>query len=151
MIRVATNDDIPALIALGKELHQSSDHARHPFVEEKVVALLESLIAGQGVVFIAELNGEVVGGFAGGLTEIWYSDSVVAFDYSIFIRPERRHGITAIRLIRAFEVWATEMGAKEIHLGITTGIRVLGTEQLYESQGFEYVGPMFCKEVSHGC
>ena len=147
MIRVATINDIETLVRLGQMLHEASELKRHTYKPMKVADLLYSVISGLGVVFVAEKDGEVIGAFAGGLTELWYSDTVVAFDYCIFIKPDKRHGRTAIRLLIAFETWAREMGAKEIHMGITTGINVDSTSRLYQSQGFTLVGPLFRKEV----
>lgn len=148
MIRLATLKDLPDLVRLGLELHRSSDHVRHNFKPEKVAEKLAEIIEGNStVVFVAERNGEIIGGFAGGVTELWYSDSLIGFDYSLFIQQGKRHGITAIRLLIAFEEWAKIMGAKEIHMGITTGINVESTSKLYESRGFNQIGPLFCKEV----
>jgi len=147
MIRLATVSDIQALVDLGKMLHESSTHSRHPYKPSKVADLLHSLITGLGVVFVAERNGALVGALAGGLSEVWYSDVLVAFDYSLFIKPEKRNGITSFRLMVAFETWAREMGAKEVHMGITTGINVESTSRLYESQGFHQIGPLYVKEV----
>lgn len=148
MIRTATLNDIKALVDLGLALHRESDHKRHRFMPSKVADKLAEIIqGGNTVVFMAERNGEIIGGFAGGVTELWYSDSLIAFDYSLFIKQGKRHGITAIRLLIAFQEWAKIMGAKEIHMGITTGINVESTSRLYESQGFHQVGPLFCKEV----
>ena len=45
MIRVATHDDLPALVELGKIMHEESSHSRHNFNEDKVATLLVETLA----------------------------------------------------------------------------------------------------------
>ncbi|MNO20209.1 hypothetical protein D3C76_99580 [compost metagenome] len=150
MIRPATHDDIPRLVELGALLHGTSSYSNSSFNPQKVATLLGNLIDGQGVVFAAVVNGQVVGAFAGGVSEQWFSDDLLAYEYSIFIEPSKRHGVIALKLVLAFQAWAKAKGAKEIHMGITTGISVEGTSRLYRRLGFTYVGPLFKMEVDHG-
>lgn len=150
MIRAAKHEDIPRLVELGQLLHDTSSYASAGINPEKIATLLGQLIDGLGVVFVAEVGGEVVGGFAGAITEQWFSDDLIAFDYSLFIEPSKRQGLTALKLILAFQNWAKAKGAKEIRMGITTGMNVEGTSRLYRHLGFEYVGPLFHMEINHG-
>ena len=148
MIRVATISDMPRLLELGRRLLSESALSRFTFDFAKAADSLANIITGGGVVFVAERDGEIIGGFAGGVTELWYSKDKVGFDYSLFIQPGSRSGITAIKLVQAFEVWATELGAVELHLGISTGVNIDGTTRLYEHLGFQQVGPLFKKKVN---
>ncbi|UXZ44498.1 GNAT family N-acetyltransferase [Pseudomonas soli] len=150
MIRAATHADIPRLVELGTLLHDTSTYAATSFKPDKVARFLGQLIDGLGVVFAAEVDGVVVGGFAGAITEQWFSDDLLAYDYSLFIEPGKRQGAIAIKLILAFQNWAKAKGAKHIHMGITTGINTEGTARLYKYLGFQYVGPLFTMEVDHG-
>lgn len=148
MIRAAKHSDVPRLVELGAMLHRSSGYASLPFSPGKVASFLGELIDGQsGVVFVAEIDGVVVGGMAGGIIDQWFCDEMVAYDYSIFIDPARRSGITAIRLVRAFEEWARLRGARHVQMGIGTQLNVEGTSKLYQSLGFELFAPLFQKEI----
>lgn len=147
MIRTATVDDIPRIIELGHMLHQSSSYAGMEFDPGMAASFMEQLISGVGVVFVAEINGEVVGGIAGGITEQWFSSELLAFDYSFFIDPKARSGITATKLVKAFTSWAKLRGAKHVQIGITTGINVEGTARFYRALGFEDAGLFFNKRV----
>lgn len=147
MIRPATNDDIPRIIELGHLLHQSSSYAGMEFDPGMAGSFIESLISGLGVVFVAEIDGVVVGGLAGGITEQWFSSELLAFDYSFFIDPKTRSGITATKLVKAFTSWAKLRGAKHVQIGITTGINVEGTSRFYRALGFEDAGLFFNKEL----
>lgn len=147
MIRPATIADIPRIIELGTILHQTTSYAAQPFNPEKAAAFMAALIGGEGVVFVAEIDGVVVGGMAGGIVDQWFNDDLIAYDYSIFVEPTRRNGIIAARLIRVFEEWARIKGAKQINMGIGTDVNVAGTSRLYESLGLKHFGPLFVKEL----
>lgn len=150
MIRVATHDDVPSLVELGRLLHDISSYSTLGYDEEKVARQVTSLIDGAGAVFVSEREGEVVGFMVGGVTEHWFSGEKVAFDYSFFVHPDHRHGVTAVRLISAFERWAKKQGATQIRMGITTAVNVKGTTRLFKALGFEDAGVLFSKGLDHG-
>jgi len=148
MIRVATISDMPRLLELGRLMLAESTATPFRFDMGKTAETLAKIMNGGGVIFVSERDGVIVGGFAGGVCEQWYSRDKVGFDYALFIEPGLRNGLTAIKLVRAFEVWAAEMGAIELRLGITTGVHVESTARLYEYLGFQNIGPMFTKKVN---
>lgn len=150
MIRTATHEDIQRIVELGEVLHKTSSFADLPFDQDKVSALMRNLIDGQGVIFVSEVDGVVIGGIAGGVVEMWFCDKRIGFDYSFFIHPDYRGGMSAPRLIIAFTEWAKLNGAIEVHMGITTGIHVEATSRLYEKMGFKLAGPLYKKELSNG-
>ncbi len=147
MIRPATHADIPRIIELGTLLHATSSYALLRFDAGKAERFIRQLIDGVGVVFVAEVDGVVVGGMAGAVTEQWFSDDLIAYDYSVFIEPSRRNGVLAVKLIRTFEEWARIKGAKYLHMGIATNVNVEGTTRLYEAMGMQFSGPLFTKEI----
>lgn len=148
MIRVATHADIPRILELGERLHSVSSYADIAFDRVKVSALMAQIINGAGVVFLSERDGVVVGGIAGGVTEHWFSSTErLAFDYSFFIEPESRSGITAMKLLTAFREWARLNGARHLRMGITTGLNVESTARLYRAFGLTELGPLFQMEL----
>lgn len=147
MIRPAHYSDIPRILELGAIMHQVTDYASLPYDQERAGQFMASLIGGAGVVFLAEIGGEVVGGIAGALGENWFNDERFAFEIAFFLDPKRRHGITAMKLIRAFVRWAELRGAKRVEAGITTGRGVEGIARLYRSAGFTSANPMFQLEI----
>jgi GNAT superfamily N-acetyltransferase len=148
MIRVATFDDIDTLISIGRVMHNESAYKVLSFNDDKVGALLAGLISEpNGVVFIAERAGVILGGFAGGISDFWFGNDSHAYDYGLFILPEHRGGSAAIRLLAAFESWAKDMGAVWCDVGITTGVHVEQTTRLYQKLGYNQSGVLFRKEV----
>lgn len=147
MVEPATLLDIPRIVQLGQLLHETSTYRAIPFNPEKVGRLMATLIDGAGVVFVTRREGQIVGGIAGGVTAHWFSDELHGFEYSFFIEPGARHGITALRLIRALEHWCKARGAKSLRMGITTGINETGTGNFYRHVGFEQAGTLFQLEI----
>lgn len=147
MIRPAKHSDVPRLIELGTLLHATTSYSTMSFCPDKSAAFLHELINGQGVVFVAEVRGEVVGGMAGAVVDQWFSNELIAYDYSIFVEPSKRNGVIAVRLIQTFKEWAKLKGAKQIYMGIGTGVSVEGTTRLYESQGLRNIGPLLMMEI----
>lgn len=149
MIRPATFADIPLLIELGAMLHRESPrYSGTPWVPAKVGALLEVLIDGGGVVFVAERGGEIVGGLAGGVAREWFNDELYGHDYSVFVRPDARAGAGhAWKLMLAFQAWCRAKGARYIAVGITTAIQLDGTTRMYERMGFKQSGNLFRMEL----
>jgi GNAT superfamily N-acetyltransferase len=146
MIRLATLDDIETLVDLGELLHKESSYGYLPFDRLKVCALMAGLIeGGYGIVFVAEKNGKIIGGIAGGVTEFWFCNELHGFDYSFFVHPEHRGGSSAFRLLVAFESWVEGMGAKHMDIGITTGIHEDKTGRFYEKMGFVKSGQLYRK------
>lgn len=150
MIRVATLEDVPSLVELGKLLHDTSSYSALGYDPEKVERQVQALINGAGGVFVADRDSKVIGFIGGALTEHWFSGDKVAFDYSFFVHPHYRHGVIAVRLIRAFETWAVNNGARQIRMGVTTAINIEGTSRLFKAMGFDEAGALFSKEVGYG-
>ena len=96
---------------------------------------------------MAEVNYEVVGVVAGTVVEQWFNSDLLAFEYFVFVEPSKRQGILATRLVLTFQEWARIKGAREIHLGISTGLNVESTTRFYESLGFQNAGPLLKKEL----
>ena len=147
MIRPATHDDVPRLVELGAIMHATTSFRDQPYSSERTGDFLKGLIDGAGVMFAAEVSGQVVGGLAGAVGQQWFNNDLIAYEYCVFIEPTRRQGIIATRMILAFQEWARIKGAKQIVMGVTTGVNIEGTTRLYQSLGFEYAGPVFKMEL----
>lgn len=149
-VEVATPDDAAELAQLGALLHGESSYASVPYSPAKVEALMRTLAGGAGVVFIVRRDGEIVGGIAGAVSEHWFSDELQGYEYSFFLRPDARHGTTAGRLLNAFTTWCAKRGARQVRIGITTGIHEERTGKFYRAVGFQPAGSLFKMEVSDG-
>ena len=136
--------DIPELLEIAVQFWNESTHyKKRPINLDKVKTQLQTLILypSQGCVLVVkDEDGKILGGFLGGLQEEWQSDSLMAFDYCLFVRPKCRGSRTAYLLITAFKEWAKEAGAKWIQCGTATGIDTEKTIRFYKKIGFEHTG-----------
>lgn len=145
-IRAATLKDLDALRALGKTMHAESPRfSRLEYDASKVDAVLQIALADPRYFTLVaeEEDGEIIGGFVGFMMEHWCSTDSVAQDLALFVRPDRRGGILAARLVKSFVYWAQDRGAKHIVLGISTGVKVEETASLYKSLGLKQFGYLF--------
>lgn len=136
--------DIPDLLEIAVSFwNESPTYKQRPINIEKVKTQLQTLILypSQGCVLLV-LDGDdnILGGFMGGLQEEWQSDSLMAFDYCLFVKPEYRGGRSAYLLIKAFTEWAKAQGATWIQCGTATKIQTEKTINFYKKMGFEHTG-----------
>lgn len=146
MVRDATLDDIPAMVALGAIMHAESRYSFMAYDGEKVAATLRALI-GTGFVRVHVKDGEIDGGMVGYMGEPWFSMERVASELALFVVSGKRGGMAAWYLLSEFSAWAENQGAKEITLAITTGVKVEETGRMYQRLGFEQVGGVFKRRV----
>ena len=137
----ASHQDIPILIKMGAALtNESPTFKQRGFNPDKAAQHFKWLLDGNGVIFIAVQDGQIVGGFAGGITTDWQSDHKLAFDYVMYVMPKHRDDGVAKELVKTFILWAKEMGADRINCGTATMVNTKQCVALYESLGFTPVG-----------
>lgn len=146
-IRLGRPDDVEALVVMGRDMHEEApEHQRKDFSLEKTRRLVQSLCGVlppppvPACVFVAICGGEPVGMMGGFVTEHFFGHDRVASDYGLYVRPEHRGGSAAVRLVRAFEEWATQFDPFEIMPGVTTGVRTEKTVSFYRKLGYEVNG-----------
>jgi len=137
-IRVATLNDLERILDLGELLHKESPRwSRLRFSRERAEAMMRFLLTdANGVIFVAERDGLVVGGIAGMIEKHWASDDVVAHEVSFFMAPEARGSMAPTRLICALRAWGESRNAVWLHAGTSTGLDPERTAGLYERLGF---------------
>lgn len=140
MIRPMLLCDISQVTSLGRRMHEESPiYSKNIFDPQKVIHLLHhSLSIPQEMCVLINVEDDVVnGGIIGISQENWYGPDREASDVALFIHKDKRGGMLAARLIRAYESWAKSIGAKVINLGVSTGIHVEKTTALYKRLGYD--------------
>ncbi len=142
-IRSATRADLAAVIALGKLLHAESRYCTLSFSPTKVTDTFNSLIKGAGCVFVAEFEGEILGGIAGWLSPTWYGVEQSLMEVALFVKPEHRQGAVAEKLILAFVNFGKSKGCALIQSGVVSGVEQEKTEALYQRLGGQNHGSLY--------
>jgi GNAT superfamily N-acetyltransferase len=106
MVRPATLDDIPALLAMGKAFHAES-LLPCAFDLDAMGAVLRQMIESDGAAVLMTDSGVI-----GGAMNPAYCDPTWLYAVELFWWA---HG-DGMKLLRSFERWAQQAGAKEIRM-----------------------------------
>jgi GNAT superfamily N-acetyltransferase len=142
MIRMATLEDVPALVELGRLLcTESPVYTRLHYNGERVAAFIRELIMSpRGFAWVGEQDGVVVAVFLAAPQAHWACDALIATELVLYVRPESRGSSIAARLVAEFITWAKSIGAEIAAAGSTTGVNEELTVRLYERFGFQRIG-----------
>lgn len=147
-VRSAKLPDVPALVALGQEfISEAPNYSSRKFDANALRQNLESVVNGQGAIFVVEAGTEIVGGIVCLTAKDWFNDDVIAFEQVFYISPTYRTTQASFLLIDAFIAWSKNMGASRIQCGTTTGINTRGCVRLYERFGFTKYGTVLDMEL----
>jgi len=137
--RPATNDDLDLLLNLAVAMHaESPRYSKLEFSAEKMINLFVNLIEQkQYFILVVERDNILIGLICAIIAEHFFSHDLVATDLLVFVTKEHRGGSLAKTMLNMYVAWARENGAKLIQAGISTGIHLDRTAQLYESFGFQ--------------
>lgn len=105
MIRQANKFDIDAIIDLLKQYRESAplDVLRYADDEEYITQLLSELLAGSGIIFLAEKDDVIIGMLiAAIIPNIWNPKARQCSEVAYWVNPEFRGGTAAYRLITAY-------------------------------------------------
>jgi N-acetylglutamate synthase-like GNAT family acetyltransferase len=105
MIRQANKFDIEAIIGLLKQYRESAplDVLKYANDEEYITQLLSELLAGSGIIFLAEKDGVIIGMLiAAIIPNIWNPKARQCSEVAYWVNPEHRGGTAAYRLIAAY-------------------------------------------------
>ena len=143
MIRFGTHADIPAMLAIGKQViarAKTLSCELDPELAAKTIR--QALNHRKHAVFVAEKAGQVVGFFIALQDQFWFSKTHYATDLAFCVSPEHRE--QAVWLLRRFIRWCQEHGIAHIQLGLSTGLDEDGrTGRLYEAHGLKLVGGIY--------
>jgi GNAT superfamily N-acetyltransferase len=149
-VRPLGADDIDRLVELGERMHGEGAFSFLPFEREKVrrFAARYASPAPDRLGLAAEIDGRIVGMFAGNLSEYFFCREKIACDLLLYIEPEFRGTSAAGRLVRAFRAWAIERGAREVCLGTSNQVQEAATGRFYEVLGFKRAGGIYKERLS---
>jgi L-amino acid N-acyltransferase YncA len=144
-IRVATMDDIPALLELGRSIHATTRFRLFKYSPARVADNLAAVIQDKRGIYcflVAEdARGVAVGVLVGCLERHIFSDEqLVATLIHYDVLPEKRMGGAGLRLLSAFRQWAENRGAFELNAGISSGTDLARMDRFMRRLGFEQTG-----------
>lgn len=145
MIRKATLEDVPALVAMGKTFVKDLPLPAE-VDEDTVVKLLSFLVTEENGCLL--VNDDVTAAI-GGMSYPYYFNANITVASELFwwvSEPARRSG-TGLELLDEFEVWAKEVGASVFSMLCLEGKYAEPLTKLYLKKGFIQAERQFMKEI----
>lgn len=136
-VRQAKVSDIDALVELGRNFVWYSSYGSMIDVADDDIARGLCQVLDHGVIFVAERNGEIVGGIAGIMNSLWFASHVkVGTELAWWVKPESRNSSAAVKLLRAFESWSAEQGASHVAMSDLVISGEAPAAKLFEKLGY---------------
>lgn len=137
------------VLARAREMHaESIFHRDFPLNEKKLIEQLNAPRTLPHVYFKICVRGdEVMGGFFGIVSSMYFSDARVAKDLAWFVQRNARGSAAAVALLADFEEWAREQKVDHILIGQSTGVQMDETKALYERLGYTTLGVNTFKRI----
>lgn len=152
-IRPACFLDIPEIINLGRryveeEVSKVGYHSASWDATMSACGLIEAYSKADQFLYVAVRDGAIVGFLwaASHFLAPW-NPALVASDYLFYVVPEVRASLTGMRLIKAYQAWAKELGCVEVRLSIASGINQDRVGRMYERLGFSSFGSVYNHEI----
>ena len=145
MIRTATHDDVPALVAAYEWLFAPPGSRPALWDPERAAERLGALIAGAGEVLVADHDGEIVG-----ICTVTIDLESVRFGWrawveDLAVHPDHRSAGHGKALLDAAKDWGRERGAT--HLELDSGMGRADAHRFYEREGPSWKSTSFGWEL----
>ncbi len=115
-LRLATRDDLPALLDMARAFHAASEHRHVPFCPESTAATADALFK-MGFALVAEADGVPVGMIGVAISPVLFNvRHTIALEAMWWVEPEWRKSGAAAALIAAAEREAKKRGAARIQM-----------------------------------
>lgn len=137
MIRVATRFDADEVAALMRQFRAESPLADvYGNDEEHFAQLFTNILAGQGVIFIAEGKGLMMGII---LPSIWSGKVMALHELAWYVKPEHRNSTVGARLFKAYVEHGKQLKANGRISFFTVSKMVSSPTLKYEKHGFRKI------------
>lgn len=93
---------------------------------------------------------DLIGWLGAGVSKAFYCHRLIADMAFLYVVPEARGGPAAVRLLRAFDAWATDVQAGEVYVGVSNGREVEKTSGMLIKFGYSPVGHYLRRIGNHG-
>lgn len=139
-IRSATESDIPALVAMGRDMLGESSFRVMIYSRERTADMIRRCIEG-GFAAVSVEGDDLTGVILGEVVQPWYSDECMGIEHVLYVRPASRGTRAALMLVKAWARWCFDCGAKQIRPGTAAGSEP--ANRLYQALGFKPAGVLY--------
>jgi len=148
MIRPLTTGDIPEVMILAAEMHAEGVYSAFPLNLDRVEHILNALIPHPDVYTSGAFkNGALIGAILGEVIEDLWVDVQVAVDHAFYVSAAHRGSPGGVKLIRGFEMWASQMGADIIRPVVYAGVNNDVVGDIMLRMGYDAAGAVYKREA----
>jgi len=146
--RRASPEDLPALMALAKEMHAETSFRTLSFSEPKAASeILSCILNPNMLVAVAEDRGKIVGIIAAYLDSPYFSEDLVVYDHIWYVEKEARGSMIGPRLLKHVAEWARLCGAKAVFVTLGSDVSQERVGKLVERLGYSRLGGYYRKDI----
>jgi GNAT superfamily N-acetyltransferase len=147
VIRLATIDDVPQCLEMGRAFHEESKTLEIEFDKDSAEKTLLHLMSDKNsVLLVVERDGRLIG-MAAAMAYPHYLNlkTKVAQEMFWWVAPEARGGMSGVKLLGALESWADEAGCSALTM---ICLPIDGpAETIYQRSGYRAVERSYIKRV----
>ena len=148
-VRDLTFEDVPIMVAVGKQMHEESAFAPISWDNEKALRLGYWVIANnEACALIVEVDGERAGMILGAIQKYYFSQETQLLDFLWYVKPEYRSTQAAVKLINAYIEFGKSKGCREVNMQIATNVHPEKTGELLKNLNFTSVGGTYVHSVT---
>lgn len=141
----ATIDDVPRILECAKLF---CDVLKWPLNEDYYAMFWKSALASHsGVIFLLVDGAEVLGGIGGIAKRDLLSGEVNAIELFWYIKPEHRHGVWSVKLLKSFEQWAARQNCKRVSMVLMADSMADRLTEFYTRAGYRHLETVYSKEI----
>lgn len=151
-VRIADKEqDIDAILPLACDMHREDRHRNLKLDKAKLHRFFMKTIDQQQscCLLLAERNGQITGFLYASIGETFFGPSKVASCMLFYVSQKSRGSLAALKLIKAYQIWAQKQGAEQVSAHVTSGIRLHQTDRLFKKLGFELCGGNYLLSQKH--
>lgn len=141
MIRVATEEDLPLILKLASNFIEAANY-QHVTDPDKIKQVISDFLSSPKTEKIIILY-EDFGVIAGSVAEMNLASSKIATESIWWVEPEKRTKEVGTSLLKAFEYWAKQVGAKYVSMACLD--EQVG--KVYEKLGYTLTERVYLKEI----
>lgn len=149
-VRIATVEDLPALLDFAKAFHKESPYRNLRFDYGKTWASYKQVIEAGGlnsIVLIAHEGGKPLGMVAAVCDSPVFSSDRVATELAWYIGVPYRKSRKAFLLFQAYEEWARRVGCDYVQGAYLIGEGQADLQKFYEHKGYKGVEMSYIKSL----
>ncbi|MEI8324707.1 MAG: GNAT family N-acetyltransferase [Betaproteobacteria bacterium] len=144
MVRPVRIADLDAVVELARNSFEESRFQGLPFdetrVRQKVARMVNEPRSDHYFCGAFTHGGKIAGYMVGAVEQYFFCEHTVATSVFLFVDPQERGGLAALKLILAFRSWAKNRQASEMYIGVASGVLVQRTGRFLQRLGLKFTG-----------